>query len=370
MTLNGYSNWLEIDLRAIRNNIHELKKITGKAVMVVLKANGYGHGLVEVAHAAEQAGAGWCGVARIEEALILRQAGIRNRILVLGYTSPLAVPRAVAENISLIVYDREVAAAYAAEGLVNKTPVAVHVKFDTGMGRLGYFPQDGVEFVRWIKEQPGLKLEGVYTHLARADERDVSTTDEQIARFSTLLAGLDAEGLRPQWVHAANSAATLYRPETRYDLVRCGIAVYGLDPAPEAPAPKGFIPALSWKTLLISVKMLPPKHGVSYGHSYFTRKVERIGVLATGYADGFRRTEGNFVLVRGKRVPVVGNVCMDQCMVQLDDVPDAQIGDEVVLIGRQGDACIRAEEVAKTWGTINYEVICGLANRVPRLYKE
>lgn len=370
MALNGHSNWLEIDLGAIRHNIQQLKRITGKAVMVVLKANAYGHGLVEAAHAAEQAGARWCGVARIEEALSLRDAGIRTRILVLGYTSPLAVPRAAAENISLMVYDREVAAAYAAEGRANKSQAVVHVKFDTGMGRLGSFPQEGVELVRWIKEEPWLTLEGVCTHFARADELGVPTTREQLARFEQLLQALQAEGLRPEWVHAANSAATLYHPQSHYDMVRCGIAVYGLDPSPEAPLPPEFRPALEWKTLLISVKDLPPGHGVSYGHRYFTRKTERIGVLAAGYADGFRRTAGNFALVRGKRVPVVGRVSMDQCMVQLDEVPDAQIGDEAVLIGRQGDAFLPAEELAKTWGTINYEVICGLANRVPRLYKD
>jgi alanine racemase len=183
-----------------------------------------------------------------------------------------------------------------------------------------------------------------------------------------LIDGLQACGIRPDFFHAANSAGALYFPEARYDLIRPGIAIFGLHPSPQATLPDSFKQALTWKTRLISIKNLPPGHGVSYGFRYITSRQERIGVIPVGYADGFRRVANNSVIVGGKRIPVVGNVCMDQCMLQMDQVPDAQIKDEVILIGSQGEENITAEELADTWGTINYEVICGLARRLPRFY--
>lgn len=368
MEFDIYSNWIEIDLEAIRHNIKELQYITKQPVMAVVKANAYGHGLIEVSQAAEAAGATWCGVARLEEAVVLRHAGIRCRILVLGFTPPRRIMEALEEDISLTIYDPEVAHAYAALAQESKTRLRVHVKFDTGMGRLGMYPEEGVEFLQWLYAQPGLELEGIFTHLARADEPDEPTTDQQIDRFQRLIEGLRAYGLRPPWVHAANSAAALYFPKARYGLVRPGIAVYGLHPSEKATLPLRFHPALSWKTRLISVKTLPQGHGVSYGHRYYTSQSERIGVIAAGYADGLRRISNNFALIHAKRVPIVGTVCMDQCMLQLDEVPEAAVGDEVVLIGKQDDVSITAEEVAKLWGTINYEVVCGLAKRLPRIY--
>jgi alanine racemase len=366
--IDACSTWLEIDLGAIKNNLNLLTKLTGRPVMPVVKANAYGHGLIEVSKTAVEAGVEWLGVARIEEALALRAAGVACKILVLGYTPPRRVGAAVQEEISLTVYDKAVAQSYADEAVQAGGSVKVHVKVDSGMGRLGVFPQDAVEFVRWLKGQPGLDVEAIFTHFARADEPKYNTTDGQIEKFESALQQLEKEGIKPRLVHAANSAGSLNYPAGRYDLVRCGIAMFGLPPSPDTPLPEGFIPALSWKTHLVSLKTLPPGHGVSYNFQYFTKKDERIGAIAIGYADGFRRRAGNFVLVRGKRVPVVGAVCMDQCMVQLDDVPEAHIQDEVVLIGRQGGEMISADDLAKDWGTINYEVLCGLADRVPRIY--
>jgi alanine racemase len=366
--IDACSTWLEIDLGAIKNNLNLLTKLTGRPVMPVVKANAYGHGLIEVSKAAVEAGVEWLGVARIEEALALRAAGVACKILVLGYTPPKQVGAAVQERISLTVYDKAVAQSYADEAAQVGGSVSVHVKVDSGMGRLGVFPQDAVDFVRWLKGQRGLDVEAIFTHFARADETKYTTTDEQIERFDGVLKELEKDGIKPRLVHAANSAGTLNYPAGRYDLARCGIVMYGLQPSPDSPLPEGFIPALSWKTHLVSLKTLPPGHGVSYNFHYFTKKDERIGAIAIGYADGFRRRAGNIVLVRGKRVPVVGAVCMDQCMVQLDDVPEARLQDEVVLIGRQGDEMISADELAKDWGTINYEVLCGLADRVPRIY--
>ena len=368
MHSNGQTNWIEVDLGAIRHNVRRLKEMTGVQVMAVVKANAYGHGLVEASRAAVEGGAAWLGVARIDEALALTRAGIPARTIVLGYTEPERAAEAAAEGVRLAVYDWQVVEAYSQGARAAGKTLQVHAKFDTGMGRLGHSTEDGVEFVRWLGQTPGLSVEGVFTHLAEADEPEKPTTRRQLARFDGLLDSLNASGLRPGLVHAANSAGTLGFPEARYDLVRPGIAVYGLNPSTTTPLPGDFHAALTWKARLASVKMMPPGHGIGYNFKYFTSREERIGVATVGYADGFRRGRDNFALVRGRRVPVVGGVCMDQCMLQLDEVPDAKIGDEVVLIGQQGEAQICLEEIAEAWGTITYEVVCGLGARVPRIY--
>lgn len=363
------STWLEIDLDAIGNNIRRIAALTGKPVMPVIKANAYGHGLVPVARAAVRAGAPYLAVARITEALALREAGIALPLLVLGFCTPERVPDALRYDITLTMYHPDLLEPYSRQAAAAGHALRVHVKIDSGMGRLGVFAENGLEFIQQVHSNPWLEWEGLFTHMARADEPVLDTTHQQLQRFDALVRALDALDLRPRWVHAANSASCLYFPESRYDMVRPGIAIYGLEPSELAPLPQGFQTALSWKARLASVKTLPQGHGIGYNHRYYTAKAERIGVIPVGYADGFRRRLGNFVLVGGKQVPVTGGVCMDQCMVQLDDVPEAQVGDEVVLIGRQGDACIRAEDLGSAWGTINYEVVCGLAERLTRVYR-
>jgi len=368
MSLHECSTWLEIDLSAITNNLKRLKQISDVKMMAVVKANAYGHGIYEVAMAAVAAGTDWLGVARLEEALLLRNRGVECPIQVLGWSSPAQVCEAAAQNISLTVFDRSeveiMQRLVAASGL----RVNVHLKVETGMGRLGVFADHAPDMCQFILAQSGLRLEGIFTHFARADEPDVNETSRQIGAFNQVLQRLDEAGLRPPLVHAANSAGNIYHPAGRYDMVRCGIAMYGLAPSPQAPLPDGFRPALSWKGRMTSVRMLRAGSGISYNHRYRTSTEERIGTLAVGYADGLRRGMEQVVLVGGRRVSVVGTVCMDQCMLQLDQVPGAAAGDEVVLIGRQGDECITAEELAARWGTINYEVTCGLANRLPRYY--
>ena len=237
------------------------------------------------------------------------------------------------------------------------------------MGRLGVPVSQGLEFLRSLTELPGLEVEALFTHFARADEPRATTTGDQINRFLHLLDEVGRAGLKPTLIHASNSAGALNYPDARFNLIRCGVSVYGLNPSPETKLPPDLQKALTWKTRLTSVKVLPPGHGVSYGFHYYTSKEERIGVIAIGYADGFRRTKGNQVLVRGSIAPVVGAVCMDQCMVNLDLIPEARVGDEVILIGGQGSQSISADDIARTWETINYEVVCGLADRVPRFYQ-
>lgn len=363
-----YSNWLEIDLAAIGNNIRQCLQRTGVAVMAVVKANAYGHGLVPVSRAALQAGARWCGVARIDEALELRQGGVEGPILVLGATPIARMDEAVAARVSMAVWEADQVEGAQASAARVGLPARLHLKVDTGMTRLGIEPAAAPDLARHIAGTPGVEFEGLFTHFARADERDPLPTGAQEALFREVLDGLRASGLRPPLIHAANSAAGLTRPSACFDMVRVGIALFGLHPSRDCPLPPGFRPALSWKTALTQVRRTPPGRGVSYGHTYVTRREEIIGVAPVGYGDGYRRVPGNRVLVGGREVPVVGRVCMDQIMVQLDAVPDAGPGCEVVLIGEQGDCRITVDDLAERWGTFNYEVVCGLSARVTRLY--
>lgn len=368
MNIKADTVWLEINLGAIRRNIQRLHQISGRPVMAVVKANAYGHGLVEVSRAVLLGGAERLCVARFEEALALRMAGIDAPILVLGYTSPEHAIDSACLNISLAVFRQDTVQDYALSMVGEKRLLKLHVKVDTGMSRLGIFPQDVPAFVNQLRVTNNLMVEGLFTHFASADETQTATTELQITKFDKVIADLEANGFRPNIIHAANSAGALKYPQAAYDAVRPGIAVYGLDPSNEAPLPPEFEPALTWKTRLVSVKTLPPGSGVGYNHLYVTKGHERVGACAVGYADGLRRKLGNQALIHGKRVPQLGGMCMDQSVFALDTVPDAKPGDEVVLIGRQGDDLISAEEVGASWGTINYEVVCGLAARVPRYY--
>ncbi len=363
-----HSTWAEVDLSAIKANIRYFLERTGTQVMAIVKANAYGHGALPVAQAALDAGATWCGVARVKEALELRQAGLNCPILILGYPPENSYQEMIAERVSMTVWDlNQVRAISAAATQVNQ-PAHLHLKVDTGMSRLGIPPSDASALIQAAAQLPNVQIEGLFTHFARADEDDQSPSDHQEALFHSLLDRLDAAGIQIPLIHAANSAASLTRPAVYFNCVRVGIAMYGLHPSAECPLPSGFRPALRWKTVIAQVKTLPPGRGVSYGHEYTTTRSERIGTLPVGYADGFRRTAGNQVLVRGQLVPVVGRVTMDQIMVQLDAVPEARQGDEVVLIGEQDGSRITAEEVAARWGTINYEVTSGISHRVPRVY--
>ena len=363
-----HSTWIEVDLTAIENNVGLIRQQTGVRVMAIVKADGYGHGAVPVARAALQGGASWLGVARLEEALELRQAGLEAPILLLGYTPPGRLEQAIASNLSLAAWTEDQVEAAAAAAKSLGTAARLHLKLDTGMNRLGAPAEAAVQLARWMAEMPGVHLEGVFTHFARSDEADLTHTRGQVSLFRQALAELQAAGLRPALAHAANSAASLRLPEASFDMVRVGIAMYGLHPSPDCPLPEGYRPAMSWKAALSHVKTLPAGQGISYNYEYFTQAQERIGTLPVGYADGLRRKLPNQVLIRGQKVPAVGRVCMDQVMLRLDDAPGARAGDEVVIIGEQAGQRISAEEVASRWGTINYDVVCGIGRRVPRLY--
>ena len=366
--------WVEIDLGAIANNTRLIKSLVGERVQVLasIKADAYGHGAVKVAHTVLHNGATRLGVATLSEVTPLREAGITAPILIFGYVPPWQMREAIRQQATITLYTLDAAKALSHTALALDKTVPVHVKVDTGMGRLGMrFEriEEIVALVSAIKMLPGLLLEGIYTHFAMADSSDKTYTLMQLERFKQVLQALEAEGLRPPLVHAANSAATLSVPDAHFDMVRPGIALYGLDPSNEVRVPEGFRPALSFKTLVAQVKLVPEGECIGYGCTYTTERPTLVATLPLGYADGFRRAPSNWgsVLIHGQEAPLIGRVCMDQCMVDVTHIPQTRIGDEVVLIGRQGEASLTAEKVAERLGTINYEVVSEILARVPRV---
>jgi alanine racemase len=312
------------------------------------------------------------GVATVSEAAPLREAGVNAPILVFGYVPPWQMREAVRLGLTVTLYSVESAQALARAALALRQTVKVHVKVDSGMGRLGIRAEQVEEVLALVGEilaLSNLELEGIFTHFAMADTLDQAHVRIQLARFQDVLLTLEQQGLRPPLVHAANSAATISLPEARFDMVRPGIALYGLDPSDEVCLPEGFRPALSFKTQVAQVKVIPAEEYISYGCTYITEHPTRVAVLPVGYADGFRRAPANWgcVLIHGQEAPILGRVCMDQCMVDVSQILQTRVGDEVVLIGRQGQATLTAEQVAQRLGTSNYEVVSAILARVPRV---
>ncbi len=366
--------WVEVDLSAIGNNTRRIKQLVGPQVRVLvsLKADAYGHGALKVARTVLHNGASMLGVATVSEATPLREAGITAPILVFGYVPPWQMREAVRLGVTITLYSIEAAHALSRAALALDKIVRVHAKIDTGMARLGVRAEQLDEIltlIRTIVAQPELEFEGLYTHMASADSSDQTYSHLQLSRFQRVLDLLEEKGLRPPIVHAANSAATLSLPESHFDMVRPGIAIYGLDPSADLPLPEGFRPALSFKTQVSQVKMVPAGECISYGCTYVTERPTRIAVLPAGYADGFRRSPQNWgsVLIHEQEAPLLGRICMDQCMVDVTDIPQTRVGDEVVLIGRQGQVTMSAEKVAERLGTVNYEVVSEILARVPRV---
>ena len=363
--------WAEVDLDAVRHNAGVLAALARPAALcAVVKADGYGHGAVPVARAALEAGAAWLAVAVVEEGVVLRDAGIDASILLLSEPPPDAMPAALAHGLTPTLYTRPgVEAAAAAAG---RAPAAVHVKVDTGMHRAGALPEAVVAVARAVEAAAGLRLEGLWTHLAVADDPEQDDfTALQLRRFEEVRHRLAAAGIRPALLHAANSAGAMAHPGSRYDLVRCGISLYGHPPGPALEGMADLRPALSLKARVTLAKELAAGERVSYGRCYQVRRRATVATVPLGYADGVPRrlsATGAEVLVGGRRCPVAGTVTMDQLLVDCSPAPGVAVGDEVVLIGRQGTEEVRAEEWAERLGTISYEVLCGIGPRVPRTY--
>jgi len=364
--------WLDVDLDAIAHNVRAIRTLIGPgvALMAVLKADGYGHGAVKVARTALNNGADWCGVASLSEATALRSMGIEAPILILGFTPAWHAREALLRDVALTAYDLDVARAYSRAAQELKRTARLHVKVDTGMSRLGVLPAEAPDFIRTVAALPAVCVEGVFTHFSSADSNE-DYTRLQLARFRGVLSALgNSPTLR--YIHAANSAATLAYPEARFNMVRIGLAMYGLNPFHPLPLrPSGLTlrPAMTWRTTIAQVKTLPAGTPVSYGGRFICPRETTIAVIPVGYADGFRRAPQTFgeVLVRGQRAPIIGAVCMDQTILDVSHIPGVRIGDEVMIIGRQGDAQITVEEAAARLGTISYEVISAILPRVPRV---
>src|SRR6266487_489910 len=366
--------WVEIDLSAIAHNTRQIQSLVGSNVRILasLKADAYGHGALKVARTVLHNGASMLGVATLSEAIPLREAGIHAPILVFGYVPHWQMREAVRLRLTLTLYSIESAQALSRAAQALNLNVKVHVKVDTGMGRLGIRAERIAEIVKLlheISELPRLELEGIFTHFAMADTQDQTHAQMQLDRFQNVLQCIEEEHIRPPLVHAANSAAIFSLPEAHFDMVRPGIALYGLDPSSEVRLPAEFRPALSFKTQVAQVKDIPEGESISYGCTYTTDRPTRVAILPVGYADGFRRapTDWGSVLVHEQEAPLLGRVCMDQCIIDITLIPHVRVGDEVVLIGRQGTASLTAEQVAQRLGTINYEVVSEILARVPRV---
>lgn len=374
----------EIDLSAIAHNIKEFQRLvpTDVDIMPAVKANGYGHGAVEISKTALENGASQLGVARIEEGIALRNAGIDAPILVFGYTSPDNTLDSIENDLTITVSQKEVALKIASAAKALGKTVNVHWKIDSGMGRIGALTQEGhpgcpcpdeesLHTVLEMSKTSGIELEGIYTHFAQADHADKEYTKKQFEIFTGFTKTLQETGLDIPVTHAANSAAAIELPETHLDMIRPGISVYGLYPSDDVD--KRLIdlkPALQLKTKIISLKKVPKGFNVSYGSTYVTEKETTIAVVPIGYADGFSRhfSSNGSMLVHGKRVPIAGRVCMDLTMLDVGEIDDVCLEDEVVVLGAQGDAFIGADELAKKAGTINYEIVSAITSRVLRTY--
>jgi len=366
-----YLTWAEIDLSAIRYNVRAIKKqLGGAGVMAVVKANAYGHGALPVAKAALAAGADWLAVNRVAEGIALRQAGISARILVLGYCLPALAADVVRHGLTPAVTTPETAAALQKAARRQNRPFPIHIKIDTGMGRLGLLPHEVVAFAQAVQKMPALRIEGLFSHFAAADEADTTFSYEQHRGFVRVLEDMSRAGVTVAVRHFANSAAAMRWPEVRYEMVRLGIAMYGLRPSAAVEWPVALRPAMTLKTRVARLRTLPAGASVGYGRTYIASGPAPIALAPVGYGDGYPRLCSNrgAMLVQGRRAPIAGRVSMDQTSLDVSGIEGVRQDDEVVVFGRQGEAEISADEVAAWAETINYEVVTALAARVPRVY--
>ena len=364
--------WAEINLDNIEFNLNNIKKLLNEdtKVCTVLKANAYGHGSVEIAKFLENKKVDYFAVARLEEAIELRQNNIKIPILCLGFVPEESLEFAIENNITLTIYSLEMAEKLNAICERRKTKACIHIKIDTGMSRIGFeVNQQSIEQIVKISNLSNLYIEGIYTHFAKADEIDKEFTNEQVEKFKYIVEGIEEKGTNIPIKHVSNSAATMDIPNLNFNMVRCGIVLYGYYPSDEVIKNRlNLKPAMTLKTRISHIKELEQNTGVSYGLTYRTSNKERIATIPIGYADGFTRMQKNpKVSIKGEIFNVVGRICMDQCMVKIDKDIDIKVGDEVIIFGEDNK---NVELIANDLGTINYEVLCMIARRVDRVYME
>lgn len=368
-----YNVQANVDLDAIRHNIIEMKKHIRPTtkLLAVIKADAYGHGSVAVARALEDL-ADYYAVAHFGEAAELRRYGIHKPILILGYCDPQEFEGLILQDITSNIFRLEDAKKLSDTAQRLGKTAKLHIKLDTGMNRIG-FPcnRSAIEEIKAITALPGLNVEGIFTHFAKADERNKEAFEQQLNQFRYMLGSLEAEGVTFAIRHAANSAATMEAGDLELDMVRSGISTYGLYPSEEVDVGTAdLIPAMSLTSKVTHVKMVPAGSGIGYGWTYITEKETKVATVPVGYADGYKRALSNQgrVLIHGTPVPIIGRVCMDQFMVDVTELPDVKVGDTVTLFGRDGDAQIPVEEIANMSASFNYEFVCGMTRRIPRVY--
>ncbi len=365
--------WLEIDLDAVTRNIKTIRRMVGKnpEIMAVVKANAYGHDVVEISRVALESGATWLGVGALEEGIILRKAGIKAPILMLGLTPEDGVDSLLFYDLVPTICDLETSKALSQAAVKYKKTARVHIKIDTGMRRLGIKSEEALDFIKRIKKMNNIEIQGLYTHFAATDEEDKSYTELQFAQYKRVADEVEKEGMHVPLKHMANSAAILDLPYTYLDMVRPGITIYGLFPLPGTARTIKLKPVAKFKTKIILIKKVGAGERIGYGRAYTTTKETTVATLPVGYADGYPRllSGRGEVLVRGRRAAIIGRICMDLCMIDVTDIPGVQVGDEIVLWGRQKGEKISVEEIAEKTRTINYEIICMVDKpRVPKLF--
>ena len=365
----------EVDLAAIRHNYRQIRGIIPKhtEIMAVVKADGYGHGAVQVSNVLEQEGANRFAVAIVKEGEELRRSGVTAPILVLGYTPRADIKALIENDLTQTVFSYDMARFISDEAVRLDKTVNMHIKVDTGMGRIGFLSSPkSIEEVKKIAELPHINMEGIFTHFSTADEEDVSYTKNQWSIFEGFLKELSEVGIDLPMIHAANSAATMCHSYTHLNVVRPGIILYGYYPSDFLKDKViDLKPAMTLKSQVVHVKELPEGHYVGYGRKYYTHQKTKIATIPIGYADGYSKRLSNKgrVLIRGEYAHIVGNICMDQFMVDVSHIKDVRVEDEVVIFGVQQDKYIPIEEIAEALGTINYEIMCMIGKRVPRLYR-
>ncbi|NLG32650.1 MAG: alanine racemase [Syntrophomonadaceae bacterium] len=368
---NARPTWAEIDLKAIKNNLGIIKRWAGDSkVMAVVKADAYGHGMVPVAAACLQEGVDFLGVASLEEAIQLRNAGISIPILVLGYISEKYSEDIIRYQVRPTVFNYRLAQELSRSAVKLSREVDIHIKIDTGMGRLGFDSEDTLEVINRIALLPGIKMEGIFTHLATADCEDKSYSTEQLQRFSECISRLEKQGVHFPLKHCSNSAGLLTLTESRLNMIRAGIILYGLYPSPHIEKYNlGVVPAMKLKSRIVQLKTLKKGAAVSYGRSYICSRDTKVATVPIGYADGYSRLLSNraWAVIKGERVPLIGKVCMDQCMFDVTGLDGISENDEVLLFGRLEDG-VTADDLARIINTINYEIVCSVSSRVPRTY--
>lgn len=369
----GSYNRVGIDLAALAANYQVMQNAVGAGVhvMAIVKSDGYGHGLLPVTKALYEAGARSFGVAEVAEGVLLREAGVKGKIIVLLGADAECLPLIVEYDLQPVVVDLENLKMLSGYGEQHNRQVEIHLKIDTGMGRLGIMPDDVAGYLDQLEKLPGVSLAGVMSHFPRADDlADRGYTEQQNRRFAEIAAEI-RKRFEVAAVHIANSAAIMNFPDTHYDLVRPGISLYGCFPSPEMVGHALQLqPVMSFKTRVLQVKEVPAGYGISYAHTFLTERPSRLAVLPVGYGDGYLRrlAERAEVIINGCRVPILGRVCMNACLADITDLGQVEVGDEVVLLGHQGEAVITADEIARWSDTISYEVLCLLGSSNQRVY--